>query len=194
MTHASAATPTPMTAEQLLALPTRDGNRDRRYELVRGRLRVMEPPGGAHGWLAVRLAARLLAFVEPRALGDVFTETGFVLARGPDTVRGPDVSFVRAGRLPVGDLPAGYLELAPDLAVEIRSPTDRRGGIEEKLGDYFAAGTPLVWLVDPARRTVAVRTPDGDDQIVREGDTLDGGEVLPGFTLTLADLFARRAP
>ena len=167
----------PMTAEQLYDLPD-DGMQ---YELVRGQLRVMEPPGAEHGWLAVRLGARLLAFVEARGLGAVFVESGYVLERGPDTVRGPDITFVRTDRLPSADRWHCFVEGAPDLAVEIRSPRDRRGEMEEKVGEYFAAGTSLVWVVDPARRSIAVRRPDG-------------GDVLPGFSLPLAELFARPAP
>jgi Uma2 family endonuclease len=174
-----------MTAEELLLL--RDDGR--KYELVNGRLRVSEPPGVPHGYLQLRLGARLTAVVEAAMLGVVFVEGGVVLRRGPDTVRGPDVAFVAHARMP-DPLAPGYFEGAPDLAIEIVSPGDAAWEVAEKVEEYLAAGTHLVWVVDPKNRIVVVHTPERVARVLRLADTLDGGDVVPGFRLTLAELFA----
>lgn len=178
-----------LTAEDLYDLPD-DGYHH--YELDAGRLVVSEPPGYTHGTLAVRIAARLLAFVEPRGLGEVAVESGFVLHRGPDTVRGPDVSFLRRERVPRGDEADRFVEGTPDLAVEIVSPGDRAGKVARKVAGYLASGTGLVWVVYPRKRLVVVHTPDGGKRLVREPEALDGGGVLPGFALPLTEMFAGR--
>lgn len=176
-----------LTAEDLYDLPD-DGYHH--YELDAGRLVVSEPPGYTHGSLALRIGARLLAFVEPRGLGAVAVESGFVLHRGPDTVRGPDVSFLRHTRVPQGDAADKFVEGTPDLAVEIVSPGDRAGNVARKVAGYLASGTAIVWVVYPRRRLVVVHTPDGGKRLVREPDALDGGAVLPGLAVPLADVFA----
>jgi Uma2 family endonuclease len=177
-----------VTAEELVEQP------DTKYrELVRGVLRVSEPPGGLHGWIAVRLAARLADHVERLGLGSVLVEAGYVLQRGPDTVRGPDISFLSAARMPPERLPEHFISGAPDLAVEILSPSDRWSDVEEKLADYFGAGARLVWVVDPGARRVIVRYPDRPPRIVPTGDTLEGEDVVPGFALPLTELFTPRA-
>jgi Uma2 family endonuclease len=174
----------PLTAEQLIRLPD-DGLR---CELVRGRL-IREPPaGGEHGWLGINIAVFLRDFVRDDELGFVFgADTGFILFRQPDTVRAPDAAFVAAERLPHGP-PRGYVPLAPDLAVEIVSPSDRMSDVTRKVMDYLDAGTRLVWVIDPATRTAAVHRSRSDVLMLRDDDTLEGGEVLPGFRLALADL------
>jgi len=176
--------PVLMTAEELLAIP--DDDKD--YELVNGELRVSEPPGFWHGTLVVRLATALHRFVAARGLGMVVTESGFVLRRGPDTVRGPDVAFVGARRLQTGD-PEGYFEGPPDLVAEVVSPGDRAGEILEKVEGYLSSGVTLVWVVYPRQRRVAVHTPDSNATVLGTDDALDG-DVVPGFRLSLADLFA----
>jgi len=155
-------------------------------ELVRGELVMMMPPGGRHGQLAVLLARELSAFVEARSLGTVLAETGFVLSRDPDTVRAPDVAFVRRGRA-IGD---GFLEGAPDLAVEVVSPGDRPGYVAEKVAEWLESGAAAVWVVDPRKRTVVVHEGAREPRTHGEADTLGGGSVLPGFALGLARLFA----
>jgi len=180
------------TAEELFAMPDHGGD----YELVsgelraRGQLRVAEPPNYWHGSLASRLIVRLGAFVQSAGLGDVTTETGFMLRRHPGTLRAPDVAFVTAGRLP--DLESGehYFDGAPDLAAEIVSPGDSASEIADKVEDYLASGVRLVWIVYPRGRSVVVWTPDGRARALRGGDALDGADVVPGFRLPLADLFA----
>ena len=174
----------PVTADDLRRMPD-DGWR---YELLRGRL-LREPPAGAeHSWLGVTLAARLRDFVHVRELGFVFgADCGFRITTDPDTVRAPDVAFVMADRLPTGP-PRGYVPFAPDLAVEIVSPTDRMSDVTRKVVDYLDAGTRLVWIIDAVNRTAAVHPGRSDVIMLRDSDTLDGGDVLPGFRLPLAEL------
>jgi Uma2 family endonuclease len=179
----------PLTAEDLYDPP----DSELRYELVAGRLRVSEPDGYGHSTLAVRLAARLLAHVEQHGLGDVTGPDGaFVLSRDPDTVRAPDVGFVREERRPPRDVAHRFFEGAPDLAVEVISPTDRATELMKKVDDYLAAGTRLVWAVDPQNGQVTVYLPSGIGRVLRIGDTLDGADVVPGFTCPIAELFPER--
>jgi Uma2 family endonuclease len=174
----------PLTAEELLALSIRD----KRVELVRGVLVVREPAGYAHGRVAMNLAVRLASHVEGAAAGQVFAaETGFALARGPDTVRAPDIAFVRRDRLP-DPATHGFPDLAPDLVVEVLSPDDRPGEVLAKVADWLTAGTRLAWTVDPERRLARVYRPDGSETIVTGEGALDGEDVLPGFSCSLASI------
>jgi Uma2 family endonuclease len=175
-----------MTAEELGCLP----DTGMRYELVRGVLVEMTPAGGWHGERAIQIAGPLWSFVYPRNLGQVYiAETGFVLATNPDVVRASDVAFVRSERLPPHDERKGYLPFAPDLAVEVVSPNDRQSDVMDKVLEYLDGGTQLVWVVEPHRRVVTVWTPDRTAHILTDGDELDGGDVLPGFRLSVADIF-----
>jgi Uma2 family endonuclease len=174
--------PATMTAEDLLCLNIQD----KRSELVRGRLIVREPPGFAHGVVALRIGRLVGEFVDSSKLGVVVAaETGFTLARNPDTVRAPDVGFVRRDRVP-DPLPRGYAEFAPDLAVEVLSPGDRPSEVLAKVSDWLRAGTRLVWVVDPIRRSGRVYRADGTESFASVDDSLDGEDVLPGFSLALA--------
>ncbi|MDQ4097210.1 MAG: Uma2 family endonuclease [Actinomycetota bacterium] len=176
----------PLTAEDLYDLPPDDN----RYELVEGALRTMPPPGFEHGYLTAKVAANLLAFVDEHLLGQVVAgDPGFVLARGPDTVLAPDVAFVRADRLPAPEHRHRFAELAPDLVVEVVSPSDRPGEVTEKAVRWVEAGVRLTWMVHPDQRMVAVYQPGAAVRLVHEDGELDGGDVLPGFRLAVADLF-----
>ena len=178
------APPPLMTAEDLLEtnIP------NKATELVRGRLIVREPPGSRHGKVAMNLAVRLANHVEPLGAGQIFAaETGFTLFRAPDTVRAPDIAFVRRERLP-DPVPAGYLELAPDLVVEVLSPNDRPGEVLAKVGDWLEAGARLVWVFDPERRRARIYRPDGSDASIQEDENLSGEDVLPGFTCRLGSV------
>jgi len=179
------ATRTALTAEELLALP----DNGRHHELVRGEIVEVSPPGFVHGDVASNIAVSLKSFVKPRQLGRVVVEAGYVLRRNPDTVRGPDVSFVRAERMPAGGRPKSFFEGAPDLAVEVVSPGDRYSEIVARVADYLGAGTALVWVVDPDARTVTVHSADRPPVVHAETGVLEGGDVLPGFHLTLSELF-----
>jgi len=161
---------------------------NKRTELVRGVLVVREPAGYQHGDVAMRLAAAIFAHVDAHGLGRVFAaETGFTLARNPDTVRAPDVAFISLARLPEPP-PRGFAELAPDLAVEVLSPDDRPGEVLAKVGDWLNAGARLVWVVDPVRVLARVYRADGSESIVDETDALRGEDVLPGFEYPLSTI------
>ncbi len=173
------------TAEDLLALGEAE-----RYELVDGRLIPMPPTGLSHGYTEARVAWILGSYLREHPAGILVTgEVGFVLRRDPDTVRAADVAFIRAERLPPEGLPTGFFEGAPDLAVEILSPTDRYADLLYKVSQWLEAGTRQVWVVDPARRTVTIFQPDGTLRLLHESDELDGGDVLPGFRYPVRALF-----
>ena len=170
-----------LTAEELLRLSIPD----KHVELVRGVLVVREPPGGRHGRIAMNLAVEIGTYVRMHQLGVVYAaETGFTLSRRPDTVRAPDVAFIRRERLPSPE-PIGYPELAPDLVVEVLSPGDRPGEVLSKIADWLSAGTALVWMIDPDRRSARVYRRDGSEAIVTANQALEGEDVLPGFSTRL---------
>jgi Uma2 family endonuclease len=176
-----------MSPEEFLVYPMDD---EVQGELVRGELRVTPAPGAPHGRIATNLTLLLAAHVHGRNLGWVYADSvGYQLIDLPRTVRRPDVSFVRADRLPPEGVGPGFLKLAPDLVVEVLSPSETASELEEKLDDYRACGTPLIWVVDPARRTVMIIASDAPPRWVREGDSLDGGAILPEFSCAVADLF-----
>ena len=181
---------TMMTLEAFLTLPNAP-----RAELVDGVFELVPPAGGPHGSVNSRLLVRLGAFVFDHDLGDVYdSSTAFVLRAGSrPLVRSPDVSFVRRGKDDPSIAP-GSVPLAPDLAVETLSPSDRAGDVQRKIEEYHEHGTSLVWLIDPQRRTAAVYPRGGSVRWLREGDPLEGGEVVPGFSVPLTFLFARLAP
>lgn len=187
-----------MTADDLAALP----DDPYKYELVEGRLVRMPPPTPPHGYFASRLGSRLTNFVEAHRLGAVFdNDTGFRLSPvgGPDTVLGPDVSFVRTERLPSLDPLewSGYFRFAPDLAAEIASPGQYRPEMGAKAREWLAAGTRLVWILWPRKQTVDVWRAGSDEPAttLTVDDDLDGLDVVPGFRYRVADHFAgpRRA-
>jgi Uma2 family endonuclease len=142
--------------------------------------------------VALRVGARLQTWAESGPGGCVGVESGFILHRNPDTVRGPDVFYVRAERLPPTGIPEAFWELAPDLAVEIVSPGDSAEEVREKVRDYLAAGTRLVWVIYPRTEEVVVHTPDGLARTYGQDAVLEHFEVLPGFACPVAEL--RSAP
>jgi Uma2 family endonuclease len=179
-------TSTLVTADELFKLPD-DGFR---YELVRGEIRRMPPAGSEHGAVIMHLGGPLYQFVKGHDLGVVFgAETGFKIASDPDTVRAPDLAFVRRERIPEGGIPKQFWPGAPDLAVEVISPSDTYTEVEEKVNDWLAAGTRLVLVLNPRTRTATVYTSLTDVMRLTESDVLDGGAVLPGFTCRVAELF-----
>jgi Uma2 family endonuclease len=156
---------------------------------VQGKLILREPPGGYHSHIAMRLGYLVGAWVYPRDAGILLgQDAGFKIASDPDTVRGPDLAFVRAERADRARV-AGYPELAPDLAVEIISPNDRRGEVLSKVGQWIDAGVSLVWVIDPRRADAQVHRADGSIAVIPTDGALDGEDVLPGFRLVLAELF-----
>lgn len=168
-------------------MPEEDGVR---LELVEGNV-VREPrPGARHGRLTTRLASALHKHSENQGLGMVCTDFGVVLAEDPATIRGPDIGFIAAERLRPEDLPTGFLKGAPDLAVEIVSLSNTATEIQRKVLEYLAAGSRLVWVVDPETRSVSAYRSRDEARLLDEGDVLDGGDVLPGFHLAMKELFA----
>ena|SRR5882762_481062 len=160
----------------------------KRTELVRGVLVVREPAGYRHGEVAARLSNLLMNHVNAHDLGRVLAaETGFKLAANPDTVRAPDVAFIARDRVP-DPPPAGYAALAPDLVVEVLSPDDRPGEVLAKVADWLSAGTRLVWVVDPARRSARVYRGDGSESFAALDGALDGEDVVPGFACRLSEV------
>ncbi len=180
-----AVTHEPVTAQELLEIPD-DGLR---RELVRGEVRQMAPAGFRHGRISSEVAASLAWFVRANDLGVVAAETGFKIADNPDTVRAPDVAFVSQGRIETAEETTGYWPGAPDLAVEVISPNDRFAEVEEKIADWLGAGTRMVVVINPRGRTVTVRLPEREVEILSDGEALDGGDVVPGWTLSVSDLF-----
>jgi Uma2 family endonuclease len=177
-----------MTADQLIRLP-RDG---RRHELVRGELRTMPPSGFEHGDVTSKTDTSLRSYVEGRELGQVVAgDVGFQLANDPDTVRAPDVAFVRAEKLAEVGRPRGYWPGAPDLAVEVVSPNDLYTEVDEKVAEWLQYGARMVLVVNPRRRTVAVHRPGQPVRVLAEDETLDGEDVVPGWSLGVRDLFGQ---
>ncbi len=175
-----------VTATDLMEMPE-DGYR---YELVHGQLVHDRPPGPRHGATASRLQRRLGTWAEEQGGGEVFAaETGFKLRSDPDTVRAPDISFVATQRLPAAGLPDDYLG-APDVAIEVLSPSDRQSAIAEKIQDYLSAGCQQVWVVSIEMRTVTVYKTETDVSVYTAADTLDGDGPLAGFQFDVADIFA----
>lgn len=176
-----------MTAAELLALPD-DGCHQ--YELVRGRLIKMSPSSSKPAIVAGRVLRPLGNFVDEHKLG-VFggADWGFRLASNPDTVRSPDCAFVRAEHVPDTGVPDGFWPGAPDLVVEVLSPSNRFSEMLERVEDYLAAGTRLIWILDPEARTARVFHPDRAPAFFGEDGVLAGEDVLPGFTLRLADVW-----
>ena len=176
----------PTTADELLRMPE-DGFR---YELIAGELRKMTPAGGKHGRIAMRTGRSLANHVESNDLGAVYAaETGFRIASTPDTVRAPDAAFVRKERADeLGEI-EGFLPGAPDLAVEVVSPGDTYSEVVEKAFDWLEAGSRLVVVVDPRRRSVTLYRSRDDIRILAGDDVLDGGDVVPGWRVPVRELF-----
>ena len=175
------------TPDGLLAM----GGDGKGLELVNGHL-VEKSMGVASSAVNRRVAKYLGNFVDEHRLGEVLdSEAGYqCFSHDPNRVRKPDASFVRNGRLPADGLPEGWFRIPPDLAVEVVSPGDVAYDLQDKLADYRSAGIPLIWVVYPNRRTVHVYA-DGSEvpSVIHESDSLTGGDVLPGFSVKVADLF-----
>ena len=174
-----------MTADELLAMPHGDG---KRYELIRGMLVEKVTTGDSHALVVVMIATILNLFVGPRNLGGVRAgEPGYLLEVGPDTVRAPDVSWIAPGRVPAGT--RGYPNLAPDLAVEVKSPSNSRPALRRKAEMWLSFGARQVWVADPDTTTITVYRLDAEPVELGEEDTIDGGDLLPDFTAPVWSLF-----
>ena len=172
-----------MTAQELANLP----DEPLRHELIKGELLTMPLPKAEHGRVSANLTILLGQHARANMLGEVCTESGYKLERDPDTVLGPDVSFVSQNRIALS--PEGYHDGPPDLAVEVLSPGDRRGRVEHKLSLWLELGTRSVWLVNPRRRTVEVCKSTGERKLFHETDELVD-DTVPGFRVKVSEIFA----
>ncbi|MBM4040237.1 MAG: Uma2 family endonuclease [Planctomycetes bacterium] len=181
------STATLITAEQLLEMPE-----NRWCELVEGELKPMSPPSCLHAHMISLLDGILGVYVRKHRLGAVLAgDPGFIVARDPDTVLGPDIAFISAEHVAAEPLGEGFREGAPDLAIEVISPGQALREVHEKALAWLDAGAALVWVVNPAARTVKVYRSRTDTETLSAADELDGGALLPGFRCCIADLFAR---
>jgi Uma2 family endonuclease len=177
-----------ITAEEYQQLPEpTDGTR---LELVRGEIVAMCRPSWEHGEIAGNVYLAIKLFLRANPIGRVSVESGVITERNPDTVRGPDVSFIRKERMPLGQRVPGFAELTPDLCVEVVSPSNTRASLNEKIEEYFATGAKLVWVIDPEERSVTVYREPVEGRVLKSYEVLDGGEVLPNFSCKVAELFA----
>lgn len=182
----TATRPRTVTAEELFDLPS-DGSR---YELFRGSLRMMSPAGGRHGRIALRIALLLGNHVDQHQLGVVFAaETGFCIARDPDTVLAGDVAFVERSRYEQVEDEVRYLPFAPDLVIEVLSPSDRFTRVESKALAWLEAGCRLVLLVDPESETVHAYRSRTDIKIFAKDEQLDCSDIVAHWTVSIAKLF-----
>lgn len=179
-------TTTIMTADELFHIPDDALNR----ELVAGELVIMSPDNNDHGEIVAAIIELLRAYVRVNNLGRVSTNVGFKLYQNPDTVLAPDVAFVSTDRAPIEPSRRGFIALCPDLAVEVLSPSNTASEINRKLRLYLDTGARQVWIVDPEARTVTIHTPDRIARTLLEGEIVDSGDVVPGFTISVTEAFA----
>jgi Uma2 family endonuclease len=159
-------------------------------ELVKGKIVLGSPTGARHGGSESRFCHVLQSFVMPRKVGEVLVgEVGIYTGRDPDTVRGADVVFISNERYARRAREKAYLDVAPELVVEVLSPRDRPKDILRKIEEYFACGVLRVWIADPAARTIRVHRSPRESMLLRGDDELTGEEVLPGFKVRVAELF-----
>lgn len=180
----------PWTIADLLARSSEEA----RYELVRGDLLMMSPASPVQGRYAARLTGALTRYLDEHDLGEAYTaEPGFVLQPEPDSiVRAPDVAFVRKDRIPSAEDESGFWPIAPDLAVEVISPSESATAVQDKVQDYLQAGTEMIWLVYPTQKIVIEYQAGGQVRQFGIGDYLEGGAMLPGFRYALRQLFRER--
>lgn len=160
-------------------------------ELIDGQFVEREPMGQAADAVAMIIGSLLMAFARTTLPGVVNgSEGGYqIFHDDPKKVRFPDVSFTRRERLPDGKPVPGHSTIAPDLVVEVVSPNDNANKLRIKIRDFLDAGVPLIWVVNPDTRDVEVFRGDGTGGLLKQGDTLDGGDALPGFACPVASLF-----
>lgn len=172
------------TPDDVLAMPHGE-----RYELVDGQL-VSTEMSGIAAWIASRINRRLGDVNDAQGLGAVLTSDASYqcFAEDPDRIRRPDVSFIHRSRMRPQYL-IGHIPIAPDLAVEVVSPNDLFFDVRRKAGEYMRAGVRLIWVVNPEEREVQVYRGNGTYQLVQNGESLDGEDVIPGFRCPLAEIF-----
>lgn len=182
----AATASTSVTADELLHLSAIG----HRYELVKGELIEMSPASPRHGRIAMRFGALIEQYVRQKNLGTVYAaETGFKLQENPDTVRAADAAFIAQSRIPPEGEPEGFWAIAPDLVVEVVSPSDSAQMIQSKVTDWLTAGCRLVWIVYPDNQTVTEYRSLTEAQVLTAAGSLTGGDVLPDFTCPVQELF-----
>lgn len=175
------------TAADLLAIPD-DGQR---YELVDGEVRAMSPAGNKHGKIAAALLCAIGPHVRENQLGAVYAaETGFLIQQDPDTVRAPDVAFIARARIDEVGPVEGFWPGAPDIVAEVVSPNDRFSDTEQKALHWLKAGSKVVWVVDPAQTHVTEYRGLADIRVLGSEETLSAPQILPGWEVKIAELFA----
>lgn len=175
-----------ITAEEFAALPL-DGWR---AELIRGEIVTMPAAFTDHGETAMNLAFIVTGYVKAHKLGKTFAaETGFLIARNPDTVRAPDFAFIQASRATAAASAPSWGQVIPDLVAEVVSSSDRASEIDAKVRMWLEAGVRLVWVLYPQTHTIFAHSPDAPVRLLKDGGTLDGGDVLPGFTVPVEEVF-----
>lgn len=172
-----------MTAQDLWLI----GESGERAELIDGEIVQMAPPNGEHGEIQAALIGAIWVYLAGTNTGKVYGDVGYLLSQDPDTVLGPDLSFIAGARIPADR--RRFLPLAPDLAVEIISPSNTPGEIERKIAIYLQAGTRMIWVVYPRQRQVVVHTPGEAPRVFAEADELPGGDVLPDLAIPVAGIF-----
>jgi len=172
------------TSEDLLKISGKG-----KYELLRGELKEMAPAGGEHGVIAMRAGRLIDIHVAKEKLGVVFAaETGFKISSNPDTVRAPDAAFIAKDR--ISSIPRGFVDIVPDLAVEVISPGDIYSEVEDKVKDWLEAGVREVWVINPRWKIVTLHKPESNCVVLTEKDELDGGNILKGFKCKVKELFS----
>jgi len=179
-----------LTAADLAALPSELPSGPVKYELDNGRLLIMSPPGETHGSVQATVAHLLKVHGQKKGHGKAMAEVTVILRRRPDRVVGPDAAFVMKRSLPTRTSRENYLETIPELVVEVRSKNDTLSELRSKAQDYLQAGVQIIWVIDPAAKTVTVFRSGESPQILREDDTLTAKGVIPGFKVPVAELFS----
>lgn len=174
-----------MTAEEFWHSPLNG----KQTELVCGRVKDRSLPGIRHGMVSAALGSLLYSWAHSFRCGRIGLRAGCITAHNPDTVRGPDILYIRANRVPPDGTPDGFWPFAPDLAVEIVSRGETGDEVSEKVREYFSAGTLLVWVIHPCTHSIVVYAPDGVARTYSENSTLERPDLLPGFSCKVAELF-----
>lgn len=186
MSHEIRETDTPITAAVFEEFITQPGNEKRRFQLINGVIIEMSPTQW-HGIIAGVIHGEIYIYLKTHPIGWVMTETSYQLPDDDSNIYIPDVSFIVGRETPI--VTKGKVSKMPDLAVEVKSPTNTYKLLREKADYYMQHGTQIVWLIDPDKKQVEVYTPAADPNTLTVKDTLNGGSVLPDFTLCVKDIF-----
>lgn len=176
-----------LTAEEFSLLP--DPPNGEKQELVRGKVVTIPISDFQRGFVRANIGVLLKSFEQQHKIGRTTLGCGIITERDPDTVRGPDVSFWSFERIPADQMPVAYLEVAADLCVEVRSPSNTTRNLTSKAKEYLAAGARLVWIVDPEERTVTIYRQPNEGRVISDEATITGEDVLPGFECRVAEFF-----